>query len=53
VLLETAKEKPIQSKELRPKNCFIFPALMVLLSGVIILLAVISIFTRRGGFRFR
>jgi hypothetical protein len=35
--------------QLRPKNCFSFPALMVLLSGAIILLAVvISLFTRRG-----
>ena len=35
------------------QNNFSFPALMVSLLGAIILLAVLSLFTRRGGFRFR
>ena len=35
------------------QNNFSFPALMVSLLGAIILLAVVSLFTRRGGFRFR
>jgi uncharacterized membrane protein YeaQ/YmgE (transglycosylase-associated protein family) len=35
------------------QNDFSFPALMVSLLGAIILLAVVSLFTRRGGFRFR
>jgi uncharacterized membrane protein YeaQ/YmgE (transglycosylase-associated protein family) len=32
---------------------FSLPALLVSLLGAIILLAVVSLFTRRGGFRFR
>jgi uncharacterized membrane protein YeaQ/YmgE (transglycosylase-associated protein family) len=35
------------------QNNFSFPALLVSLLGAIILLAVVSLFTRRGGFRFR
>jgi uncharacterized membrane protein YeaQ/YmgE (transglycosylase-associated protein family) len=35
------------------QNNFSFPALMVSLLGAIILLAVVSLFTRRGGFRLR
>jgi uncharacterized membrane protein YeaQ/YmgE (transglycosylase-associated protein family) len=35
------------------QNNFSLPALLVSLVGAIILLAVISLFTRRGGFRLR
>ena len=35
------------------QNNFSLPALLVSLLGAIILLAVVSLFTRRGGFRFR
>jgi uncharacterized membrane protein YeaQ/YmgE (transglycosylase-associated protein family) len=35
------------------QNNFSLPALLVSLVGAIILLAVVSLFTRRGGFRLR
>ena len=35
------------------QNNFSLPALLVSLGGAVILLFVVSLFTRRGGFRFR